>query len=230
MNVKRVGTITALVLFLSLGIFLSQASTVFAQPPVTGFSVDPDPIYPNSLNVESSPRLNEFVSSLSYQVSDQIVGVYVPDSFAFPVIQQPENDPAFVSSAANVVTQFRLASDFGTTGFLAHNTLSGARFSDLHPGQKIFLIMGDGSIQTYMITAAHRYQALTPTSPYSRFRDLDQQFLEYSSTELFTKIYANPGQLVFQTCIEANGDANWGRLFVTAVPMAHQGVSISPIL
>ncbi|MEJ2153534.1 MAG: hypothetical protein P8Y29_11490, partial [Gemmatimonadota bacterium] len=167
MNVKRVGTITALVLFLSFGIYLSQASTVFAQSPVTGYSVDPEPIHPNSLNVESSPILTDFVSTLSYQATDQIVGVYVPETFAFPVVQQPENDPAYVSPAPNVITQFQLASDFGTTGFLAHNTLSGARFSDLHSGQTIFLIMGDGSIQTYLITATHRYQALTPTSPYS---------------------------------------------------------------
>lgn len=230
MNVKRVGTITALVLFLSFGFFLSQASTVLAQSPVTGSSVDPEPVQPSNLNVESSPFLTDFISTLSYPTADQIVGVYVPETFAFPVIQQPENDPAFVSSAPDVVTQFQLASDFGTTGFLAHNTLSGARFGDLRSGQKIFLIMGDGSIQTYMVTAIHRYQALTPTSPYSRFRDLDQQFLEYSSTELFTKIYAHPGQAVFQTCIEANGDPNWGRLFVVAVPIAHQGLSISPLL
>jgi hypothetical protein len=159
--------------------------------------------------------------------------VYVPDTFAFPVVQQPHENPTFVSSTPDVVTQFGLASDFGTTGFLAHNTLSGESFFDLQHGQTIFLIMGDGSIQTYMVMETLRYQALTPSSPYSNFRDLDHTNLELSSTEVFNMVYADPGQLVFQTCIEANGDVNWGRLFVIAVPMGrvtNQGLSISPLM
>jgi hypothetical protein len=63
------------------------------------------------------------------------------------------------------------------------------------------------------------YQALSPSSPYSDFLDLDDPNGTRISVEtLFYKVYTQNGTLVLQTCIEANGNSSWGRLFVIAVP------------
>lgn len=69
----------------------------------------------------------------------------------------------------------------------------------------------------YRVTAAESYQALVPNSPYSDFVNLDDPTGKViTSSELFKHVYARPDTLVFQTCINANGDPSWGRLFVTA--------------
>ncbi len=76
---------------------------------------------------------------------------------------------------------------------------------------------GDGKVEYFMITQMFRFQALDPTNPYSSFRDLsDSQTLTVD--QLFNKVYRGERHVTFQTCIEANGEASWGRLFVTAIP------------
>jgi hypothetical protein len=63
------------------------------------------------------------------------------------------------------------------------------------------------------------YQALDPDNPYSSFRPAEGIGKDLSSTELFNLIYAVANRAVFQTCIEKNGDPNWGRYFVIAYPV-----------
>jgi hypothetical protein len=41
---------------------------------------------------------------------------------------------------------------------------------------------------------------------------------QLSSTDLFNQMYTGGNKVVFQTCIYANGNWSWGRLFVTATP------------
>ena len=84
---------------------------------------------------------------------------------------------------------------------------------------------GDGRTAYFQITAVERYQALQPTSPYSDFVDTTNQS-KLSATDLFYHIYNGNGQLVLQTCIEANGNASWGRLFVIAEPADLEFLSI----
>ena len=209
--------VVASILYLPVPAF---AETEFSLP-FTDLDID---IERAEVNVSAVPILTDFMASLDYSDPDQIVGVYVPGTFALPIVQQPASNPGFVSSSPNVATQFGLAADYGTLGFLAHNTLSGARFFDLSSGQTIFLIFGDGSISSFLVAENLSYQALTPNSPYSRFRDLDHQNEDLSSTDLFNRVYAEEGQVVFQTCIAANGDVNWGRYFVIAVPLSQFSV------
>ena len=218
----------ALTIFLASVVFL-LAEPVFAQTGIAQDFVDPEPIIPKtSTRINPHPSLIELRSSLTYGSEAQIVGIYAPGAFALPVVQQPASNPGFVSNEPEVVTQFGLATDFGTIGFLAHNTLSGTNFFDLQVGQTIVLVYGDGSVKTYIVHDQLSYQALTPNSPYSRFRDLDDSEVEISSTDLFNQVYTEEGQLIFQTCIASNGLENWGRYFVLAVPagrIPHMGIS-----
>jgi hypothetical protein len=144
-------------------------------------------------------------------------GVYVSNVLEFPVVQQPENDPYYVSSQDGEVTQFTIASQYGNIGLLAHNNLSGRAFSKLSMGQEVELIYGDGRIEKFMITQVLRFQALQPQSQQSSFFNLDNSET-ISANEMFNRVYTGGHHLTFQTCIQANGNASWGRLFVVATP------------
>lgn len=162
------------------------------------------------------PSLQEFTSILSGE--GEPAGIYTP-FFAFPIVQQPDGNPAFVSSDPDLVTQFSMASLYGTTGILAHNTLAGAKFSQIQVGQFLTLVYSDGRLEYYEVTTIESYQALSPASTTSNFISLKQPRKNLSSTQLFNHIYAAGKKLVLQTCIAANGVDSWGRLFVIAVPI-----------
>lgn len=167
------------------------------------------------------PLLNVFISQVKNGQSDQLRGVYIPEILAAPVVQQPAGNTGFVSPRQNILTQFGLASEFGSTGLLAHNNLAGASFSQLETDQKIYLIYGDGQIKTFVVTKILRYQALEPNSTSSKFIDLNTQD-SLRAAEVFSKVYNRQGQAVFQTCISAGDEPSWGRLFVIAEPYSQR--------
>jgi hypothetical protein len=167
------------------------------------------------------PELAGFIASVSNGQSSQLVGVYVSGLFAMPVVQQPEGNVNYVSTDDQTVTEYSRSSLFGVIGLLAHNTLSsGQAFFNLKPGQEVILVYGDGKQAHYRIDRIENYQALGPTDPFSDFVDLNGPGGQVVRNEdLFQKIYEVSGQLVFQTCFEANGDPSWGRMFVIANPL-----------
>jgi hypothetical protein len=167
------------------------------------------------------PLLNVFISQVKNGQSDQLRGVYIPEILAAPVVQQPARNDGFVSPRQNILTQFGMASQFGSTGLLAHNNLAGASFSQLEAEQKIYLIYGDGQIATFVVTKILRYQALEPNSTSSKFIDLDTSD-SLKASEVFSKVYNRQGQVVFQTCISAGDEPSWGRLFVIAEPYSQK--------
>src|SRR3990167_1862055 len=112
---------------------------------------------------------------------------------------------------------FNLAQKFGSLGILAHNTLSGQQFANILPGETMRLVNDDGSQSFYRVSEVRRYQALTPSSPFSDFVDLNTG-TRSTTQDLFYSTYNKSNPLVLQTCIERNGDINWGRLFVIAQP------------
>ncbi|MEZ0395391.1 MAG: hypothetical protein ABWK53_03025 [Anaerolineales bacterium] len=202
-----------LVLCLSFGLLVSGAQPATPLMPVTAAAPAPAA---DSQTVDL-PDLPAFIRQVANGQAQQVTGIYVEGVLALPVIQQPSGQPAYVSTAPETVTQFSAASDFGSLGFLAHNTLAGAHFFDIRVGDLIVLIYGDGHTRSYQVTGLRRFQATHPTSPYSNFIDLDQGgMLTYS--DLFYQTYGVAGQLVMQTCIAANGNDSWGRLFVLAMP------------
>jgi hypothetical protein len=148
----------------------------------------------------------------------RVTGLFVEGVFAVSVVDQPDGQPGYVSTVSEAATYFSAAADFGSLGFLAHNYLAGAHFFDIQVGQVVTLIYGENRLVTYRVNQIRRFQATSPTSPYSSFVDLDRGgVLTYS--ELFYQTYGVSGQLVLQTCIAAEGDPSWGRLFILATPV-----------
>ena len=81
------------------------------------------------------------------------------------------------------------------------------------------MVYGDGKVEYFKVTRLLRYQALQPRSMVSDFLDLESgERLTWQ--QVFKKTYQGAQHVTFQTCIERNGDQNWGRLFVIAVPAA----------
>ncbi len=162
--------------------------------------------------------LETFTASVQNGQSSTVTGVYVHDVMAYPVVQQPSGNAAYVSNEKDVVTQFGMAKEMGNIGLLAHNTLAGASFSNVKQGDIIYIVYGDGHTETYSVTQVLQYQALDPYSPYSEFKDLATQ-TTLTANDLFNKVYRGEKHVILQTCIAANDNASWGRLFVIAEPV-----------
>ena len=165
------------------------------------------------------PTLYDFVRELKNGNSQDLVGLYVPGIMAYSVAQQPNDQPGFVLNQPGYVTQFRLANQYGTIGLLAHNNLAGESFFFLKQSQEVILVFGDGSLKYYLLTDFKYFQALSPNSPYSDFIEINHPNSELSVEQLFGEIYNQGDRLVLQTCIEANGQASWGRFFVIGSPI-----------
>ena len=169
-------------------------------------------------NAGTLPPFAEFSRAVQNGDSRALRGVYVEDVLALPIIQQPSGNPAYVSSNDGEITQFGMAAQYGNIGLLAHNHLSGKLFASLAAGQQVRLVYGDGKVETFVITEVWRYQALQPASPYSSFRNLDENEENLTADQMFRLAYLGDRHVTFQTCIEAYGNPSWGRLFVVAVP------------
>jgi hypothetical protein len=159
----------------------------------------------------------EFSKSVQNGEAGVLRGVYVPDVLALPVVQQPASKPYYVSNRDGQITQFAIASQYGNTGLLAHNTLSGRLFLQLVIGQEVRLVYGDGKVEYFLITQSLRFQALQPESVSSSFQNLDRSET-LTAGQMFTRAYVGESRVVFQTCLAAEGNPSWGRLFVIAVP------------
>jgi hypothetical protein len=172
-------------------------------------------------NESALPVFSDFSKTVQNGEEDVLRGVYVPSVLALPIVQQPANSPGFVSGRNGEATQFSLAAQNGNVGLLAHNTLSGSSFSKLAIGQEVRLIYGGGRVEYFVITEILQYQALQPTSPWSDFRDMTAaDGRTITAQQLFERVYSGPRHITFQTCIEAEGNVSWGRLFVLAKPMS----------
>jgi hypothetical protein len=161
---------------------------------------------------------DQFRASLQNGNSDVLVGVFAPNAFAFPVVQQPGKNATYVDTHPGVVTQFAAPSSYGTVGLLAHDNLAGADFYKLQAGETFFLVYGDGSVKPFMVEEIRQFQALQPENPYSNFLDLEHPSDQLTSGQVFSEIYAHPNQVVFQTCLDRDGDPSWGRTFIIAAP------------
>jgi hypothetical protein len=168
-------------------------------------------------NIASLPTFADFSKSVQNGDAKILRGVYVADVLAFPIVQQPIGNAGFVSTTEGVITQFSMASQYGNVGLLAHNHLSGRFFSQLTVGQEVRLVYGDGKTEVFVISEILQFQALQPTSPYSSFRNLGKDET-LTAEQMFKRVYLGDRHVTFQTCINANGNASWGRLFVVAVP------------
>lgn len=168
-------------------------------------------------NNATLPSFADFSKTVQNGQADVLRGVYVTNVLALPVIQQPSGNAGYVSNNDGEATQFRMASQFGNVGLLAHNHLSGESFSELAVGQEIRLVYGNGHVEYFVIKEVLKYQALQPNSPYSSFRNLDKDET-LTAEQMFKRVYFGDHHVTFQTCINAEGNLSWGRLFVIATP------------
>lgn len=180
------------------------------------FNTMPVPVH--ALEDTEFPSLEEFTEQVMNGSPDEPRGLYIPGLLANEIVRQPEGSPAFVSPWQEVITLFDMAEDTGTHGLLAHNYLAGESFFDLEEGQSLHLIYGDGRTEIFVVRQFLRYQALSPQSVTGNFIDLETKE-RISASELFLRVYNRPGDVVLQTCIDADGNSSWGRFFVIAVPV-----------
>jgi hypothetical protein len=202
-----------------LRLFLISASMLFSFSPALNLVTLP--ITGLNISVAAAPStlqsVTDFAASVKNGNASQLVGIYAADKFALTVVQQPSGNTGYVSaSSSSVVTQFGLASNYGSTGLLAHNYLAGQFFSNLSSGATITAVYGDGSTKNYTVSEVRQYQALSPTSVYSDFVNVNDNSKTLSSSDLFNETFGKNGALVLQTCINKNGNSSWGRLFVIA--------------
>ncbi len=200
------------------GIFISPAKTFI---PVSGNHL------PDAISASPVDSLAEFSTKVENGKTTQLVGAYANARFALPVVQQPIADPAFISKEDEKATEFSLARQYGSIGLVAHNNLAGKHFFDLAKGDTITLVYGDGKQADYTICAIQHYQALSPSSPYSKYIDLDQPSNTLDVETVFRAVYGVKDRLVLQTCIASGKVDSWGRLFVIAQPAA-TGCAESP--
>lgn len=219
---KRTILLASLLAIIFLGSTFSM-NYIVKNIPTTG---DMNPSGSKDISTELEP-LESFVQSVVNGQANRVVGIYIPGVIAYPVGQQPKNDAGFVTRDPRQVTQFDLASRYGTVGILAHNDLAGATFSNIGLDQYIIVVYGDGRQDYYLIDEIQKYQALSPTSAFSNFINLDASHELLSANQLFNRVYGPGGRLVFQTCIEAFGDASWGRIFIIAEPVTDQVITIA---
>jgi hypothetical protein len=194
-----------------------QASLLLAI--LLSLLLNPVPILARGNNEPALPSFTDFSQTVQNGDVNVLRGVYVPDVLALPVVQQPADNPGYVSRRNGEATQFSMAAQFGNVGLLAHNTLSGRSFSGLAIGQEVRLVYGGGKVEYFVVTEILQYQALQPNSTWSEFRDLTgADGKTITAEQLFKRVYSGARHVTFQTCIEAEGNVSWGRLFVIATP------------
>ena len=198
---------------------LTPSATVIIENTATA-SFTPTPEFTATLEPTPTPKpppfFDQFVSSLVNGNSLQVVGVFITDEMALKVVQQPDSNPAYVSTQKEVVTYFTMVRNLtGNTGLLAHNYLAGIYYYLLKPGQSIVLIYGDGRTEEYIVSDSEEYQALSPSSPTSNFVNLSTGET-LTSSDLFYQVYGGSSRTTFQTCIAQGNEDSWGRLFVIA--------------
>lgn len=175
-------------------------------------------LFPFPARADNLPTLEEFVAQVANGDGETLRGAYIPLKLALPVVQQPEGQNNFISPMASALTEFRMAQKAGSVGLLAHNYLAGRHFFNIEIGDAIYLAYGNRRVESFVVTEIHKYEELYN----GMYKDLET-LEDASAREVFQKMYGTPRRLTLQTCIEKDGNWNWGRLFILAVP---QGTEI----
>lgn len=170
---------------------------------------------------EDLSQLPDFAHFASQVVDGQpgaIRGLYVEGLLALRVVDQPPSNIAYVSNHNGTATHFRRAADYGVTGLLAHNHLSGRLFYNLVPGHEVRVVYGDGNFRSYQVMEIHQLQRLNRTDIYSNFVDLSNSET-ITSSQVFQRYYKGDHHLTLQTCLEGEGYLDWGIYVIIATPI-----------
>jgi len=180
----------------------------------------PSPVSASSISFSSSQSdLTAIIDSDEDERNNVPREIDIVSLISFQIVQQPTGNINFVTPLPNYVTAYQKVSKYDTIGLLAHNYLAGHYFFQILPGQEIKLVYDDHQTDKFVVTEIQQYQALSPDSPSSDFIDLDTGNF-FTASKLFRKIYISQAdRLVLQTCIYADHNPTWGRLFVIAEPI-----------
>ena len=214
---RLIGLLIVLVVLFSINWGVVQASDGITGS--YGYSVYlPLAVSGQNTQVNQFPNLSDFIDQVKDGQSNVVRGMYVTQKMALSVVQQPDGNYGYISTASDTATQFMLAATQDVIGLLAHNNLAGKHFSDLSVGNRISIIYGDGTVAQYTVSEVYQYQALSPNSSTSDFVDLNSGEL-LTAADIFIKFYMAGDQVTLQTCLERNGNLSWGRLFIVALPI-----------
>ena len=181
-------------------------------------SVPAQPILGTASASASLPTLEEFTQQVKDGQSNLVRGLYVSHVMALRVVPQPQGDSGFISAEDGTATLFQTASFYGVTGLLAHNFLAGRDFFRLINGQELDVIYGDGRVKRYRVSQIDDFQRLSINDLRSNFMELSSG-LKKTADQVFADFYEGSPHLTLQTCIERNGEWNWGVRFITAEPL-----------
>lgn len=179
-----------------------------------------EPSHPveSSIGLDNLPDFLNFVSSVVDGQSEIPEGVYVQGVLQLPIVQQPSEDPIYVSNKPGVVTQYRSAAINGITGLLAHNYLSGELFDLLVVGQEVRIVYGNRLVRRYEVASVQRFQKLSPSDLQSEYLDLSDG-IKMTTSQVFHEFYQGSDHVTFQTCLKEGEIWNWGLVFVVATPI-----------
>jgi hypothetical protein len=163
------------------------------------------------------PALEEFSRQVRDGRRNQVRGFYVYGVMALRVVPQPQGDPGYISVEDGTATLFQSAAEFGVTGLLAHNYLSGKEFFRLKMGQELSVVYSDGHIQHYHVSRIEDFQRLSINDLHSNFMEL-KSGLEKTTDQVFADFYQGEPHLTLQTCIERNGEWSWGIRLIKGEP------------
>ncbi len=162
---------------------------------------------------DALPTLEQFVEQVANGNGETLRGVYVPLKLALPVVQQPPGREDYVSPMNAEVTEFRMAQKAGSVGLLAHNYLAGRHFFNIERGDLVFLAYGNRRVETFVVEEIRKYEELYN----GLYKDLET-LQDYDARQVFHEMYGGERHVTLQTCIEKDGNWNWGRLFIIALP------------
>jgi hypothetical protein len=178
----------------------------------SSYPVEPD------FGAENLPDFVNFVSNVVDGQSDIPQGVYVQGVLQLPIVQQPPENPVYVSNKPGVVTQYRSAAKNGITGLLAHNYLSGELFDLLAVGQEVRIVYGNRLVRYYKVASVQRFQKLSPSDLQSDYLDLSNG-MKMTTSQVFHEFYQGREHVTFQTCLKEGEIWDWGLVFVVAIPV-----------
>jgi hypothetical protein len=187
-----------------------------ANAPSTNPTPTPIPS-PTPTPEATFPTLDEFIASIASGQSSAWRGLYATEKFIARIVQQPPNNYSYISSENEVLTQYMLAEE-DVVGLLAHNTHAGQYYFLISLGDQFYLVSDDAKTQLYQVQQIDRYQALQPSSNISDYKNLETGEI-LTTAQIFARYYMGDPHVTLQTCIAQNGQANWGRLFILALPV-----------
>ncbi len=177
----------------------------------------PSQLRTSAASPTESPELLNFSRRVVNGQPESLCGLYVAGILALRVVQQPADDPGYISSEDGTATEFQKADLCDAVGLLAHNTLAGRDFFKITEGQELILIYGDGRLKYFHVSEIADYQRLTLADLRSDFLALDSS-RKQTADQVFAKFYQQANRLTLQTCLRRGDIADWGVRFVVADP------------